>query len=941
MLNTLAEQNRTLADLQVQSDRVLAPLARRRERVSSFIDNANATAQATAERRVDIERSIERLPRYLSQLRPVLGDLETVTDEFTPVLADLRTAAPDLARFIGELGPFSRASVPALQSLGDAADVGRPALERTRPLVRDLSSFAADAGPVAQSLDALTKSLDETGGVERAMDYLFFQMMAVNGFDGISHYLRAALITNLCSSYAIDPAPGCNANFKTTRVVPAASGKRDATLERLRQALGRGVRVLDENGKGGDAPADQGLATPRGGRAPAERPGDQAEARAGHRPDPLGRGARRVPRLRRSAGDRPRGRPRLPPGERRVSRGGRGGGSLAASPVLVGALTTLVLIVAIFLSYNANSGLPFVPTYDVDADLPNAANLVVGNEVRIGGFRVGVIDKIDPIRRPGGATQARIHMKLQKDVEELPVDSNLIVRSRSALGLKYLEITPGKADKGFVEGSRIPIERARPEPVEFDTVINTFDKPTREGQRGALRGFGEGLAGRGIALNETIGILPELFSNLEPVMTNLAASQTQLRRLFPALDRTARIVAPVAETQAALFGNLDTTFAALSGVARPYIQETISRGPAAMDAGFRGFPTQRVFLQNFAGFARDLRPGAAVLPSTLPDLADALEFGEPALRRSPELNRRLSSLFVTLGDFSTDPIVNLGVNRLQDTVKSLRPTLSFLAPIQTTCNYVTLWFRNIASLLSEGDKNGTWQRFIIVTTPQGPNSESGPSSGPANGPTVDNYLHANNYPNTASPGQTRECEAANEDYYQGRQVIGNVPGNQGTKTAAQPDRRGTATDAPRRQAHLGLGTGGGRDLRGRDHRRLLLRLHEGEPVLDPLRAQGDVRERHQHPHQLARARRGRRGRQGHEGRVGGPRLDGGHADHGDLRQRPAAPQGRLHEDPPADLPRGQLLRRAVARLADRGRACRTAARSAWSRPTARCRSTRC
>jgi virulence factor Mce-like protein len=464
----------------------------------------------------------------------------------------------------------------------------------------------------------------------------------------------------------------------------------------------------------------------------------------------------------------------------------RGASSIAGSPVLVGALTTLVVIVAVFLSYNANSGLPFVPTYDVSADLPSAANLVEGNDVRIGGFRVGVVDKIEPVRDKGGAAHARIHMKLQKDVQDLPLDSTLIVRARSALGLKYVEIDPGHDTKGYTAGSTIPISHATPEPVEIDTVLNTFDKPTREGQRRSLTGFGDGLAGRGIGLNQTIQLLPALFSNLQPVMANLAAPATQLRAFFPALERAARIVAPVADTQAALFGNLDTTFTALSGVARPFIQETISRGPAAMDAGLRGFPQQRVFLENTAGFARDLRPGVAVLPSTVPDLADALQLGIPALKRSPSLNDRLKSLFVTLQDFSTDPIVRLGVSRLTDTVHSLRPTLAFVTPAQTTCNYVTLWFSNIASLLSEGDKNGTWQRFIIVTTPQGPNSESGMSSAPANGPSVDNYLHTNPYPNTAAPGQPKECEAGNEVFYQGRQSIGNIPGNQGTKTAGQP-----------------------------------------------------------------------------------------------------------------------------------------------------------
>src|SRR6266545_2403525 len=93
------------------------------------------------------------------------------------------------------------------------------------------------------------------------------------------------------------------------------------------------------------------------------------------------------------------------------------GAALAASPVLVGAVTVLVTIVAVFLSYNANSGLPFVPTYDLKADLPNAAQLVKGFEVRIGGARVGVISKIDAKRREDGSTFAQITMKLDKQIE--------------------------------------------------------------------------------------------------------------------------------------------------------------------------------------------------------------------------------------------------------------------------------------------------------------------------------------------------------------------------------------------------------------------------------------------------------------------------------------------------------------------------------------------
>src|SRR4051795_9935265 len=63
--------------------------------------------------------------------------------------------------------------------------------------------------------------------------------------------------------------------------------------------------------------------------------------------------------------------------------------SLVASPVLVGAVTVLVAFIAVFIAYNANAGLPFVPTYDVKAELPSGDKLVGGNEGRGWGVRVG------------------------------------------------------------------------------------------------------------------------------------------------------------------------------------------------------------------------------------------------------------------------------------------------------------------------------------------------------------------------------------------------------------------------------------------------------------------------------------------------------------------------------------------------------------------------
>ena len=241
-------------------------------------------------------------------------------------------------------------------------------------------------------------------------------------------------------------------------------------------------------------------------------------------------------------------------------------------------------------------------------------------------------------------------------------------------------------------------------------------------------------------------------------------------------------MAPAAEEQAQLFVNLDRTMAALREVARPYIQDSITKAPPALDEAIRSFPVQRPFLANSEGLFRELRPGVRALRTSAPVLADALEIGTPTLRRSVALNRRLEPLLRELQTFAEDPLVPRGVDGLTDIVRTLNPTLQYLAPAQLQCNYLTLWFRNVSSLLSEGDRNGTWQRFIIIATPQGPNNEGGPSSAPADGPSVENHLHTNPYPNTASPGQPKECETGNEGYARGRTVIGNIPGTQSATT---------------------------------------------------------------------------------------------------------------------------------------------------------------
>jgi len=131
--------------------------------------------------------------------------------------------------------------------------------------------------------------------------------------------------------------------------------------------------------------------------------------------------------------------------------------SLAASPLLIGAVTTLIVVVAVFLSYNANNGLPFVPTYNVKVALPEASGLQVSNQVRIAGTRVGVVSSMTPQEDPHtGRVTALADLKLEKSVEKLPRTRERSCCRLSAIGLKYLELEKGTSAQKLNAGATDP-----------------------------------------------------------------------------------------------------------------------------------------------------------------------------------------------------------------------------------------------------------------------------------------------------------------------------------------------------------------------------------------------------------------------------------------------------------------------------------------------------
>ena len=259
------------------------------------------------------------------------------------------------------------------------------------------------------------------------------------------------------------------------------------------------------------------------------------------------------------------------------------------NPVLIGALTVLVVIVAVFLAYNANNGLPFVPSYTLKVQVVDASELTHGAEVHMGGALVGFVDSVQPERAPSGEPIAVLGLKLNKSIGPLPVNSTFAIRLKGAIGQKYLAINPGHSKRTLQDGATVPIGQTSAA-VDLDQVLSMFSPPTRAGVVASTVGFSDGLAGRGIGVNDAIGAFVPLLGDLRPVAQNLASPQTNLGGFLRGLEAFAGTLAPVANTQASLFVNLDTTFRALASVSVPYLQDAISDTPPAFSAVIAGSP---------------------------------------------------------------------------------------------------------------------------------------------------------------------------------------------------------------------------------------------------------------------------------------------------------------------------------------------------------------
>jgi virulence factor Mce-like protein len=439
--------------------------------------------------------------------------------------------------------------------------------------------------------------------------------------------------------------------------------------------------------------------------------------------------------------------------------------------VLIGAVTVLVTLIAVFLAYNANQGLPFVPTRELKVDIADGSDLVIGNDVREGGFRIGLVSDMKPVRLRSGLVGAQLTLQLGESHGKVPVDSTVSIRPLSVLGLKYVDIETGHSSRAFSDGATMRVEQTTV-PVQLDDVLKTFNQPTRAAMQQSLKGYGDTLAGRGAALNDTIAALPSLLGHLRPVAHYLAEPSTQLTRFLGSLNQFMGAVAPVAQINARLFADMATTFEAISRDPNA-LKQTIAESPSTLAVGTDSLRTQRPFLTDFTTLGTNLQPATSALVGALPQIDPAVEEGTRVLGRTPPLDRELQQVMTALKHLAEAPGTNIAVNALAATVKTLNPVIRYLGPFQTVCDDWNYWWTYLSEHLSARTNYGFAQRALINLgaisgNGVGQQGANAPADGVSNGGIAvlggTEYLHAQPYGAAIDNQGNADCETGQRGY---------------------------------------------------------------------------------------------------------------------------------------------------------------------------------
>lgn len=373
------------------------------------------------------------------------------------------------------------------------------------------------------------------------------------------------------------------------------------------------------------------------------------------------------------------------------------------SPAFAGAILFVLLGVSIAFAFISHKGIPGRDyTYATAAFDDVSAGLREGSDVRVQGVRVGQVS--EAFYENG---EARAELQLPGGFE-IYRDATARIRSRSALGQKYVDVDPGTKATGVLGDEVIPRSRTA-SLVELDQVLDSLNPDARAGLATGLRELGAGFGGRAADLNELIELAPELLEDLGTTTAALGSEDADLAGFLVAAERLASRFVGREDEIASLLARSAEVMAAFDADGGRPLDQTLKSAPGALDQLRSGLEALKPAASDLSTTLEALAPAAKALGKATPDLRGALQEGRAPLSALPGVSGRAVPAFEGLTALARDarPLVP----EFAEALKLLRGPLELLVPYGPE---IDLLFDNLRDTHADGDRHGNWLRAITM-----------------------------------------------------------------------------------------------------------------------------------------------------------------------------------------------------------------------------------
>lgn len=339
--------------------------------------------------------------------------------------------------------------------------------------------------------------------------------------------------------------------------------------------------------------------------------------------------------------------------------------------VQAGALVFGIILVLLFITFKAQTGLPFRPTTTVRAEFTDVHSLRVNDDVRENSRRIGRISA-------EGVDGNNALITLEIDGHQ-PVYANASAQiwDISALATKFVEFNPGTPDAGPL-GDRAIQAKATTPSSDLDQVLNIFDPATRDAAQTTLRQFGGGFVGHDDDFHSVLTSAPAILRNLGTVSTDLASPQFDMPDVLRSADQLATSLHGREASIAALEQQLDKTVQALSVDGGAPLSATLDKAPGTLRTVRPALDALDHPLADTAATMTNLQSGARGLGDATPDLRGFLRDSVPVAHQVPDVADEATPQVKDLSETTRDarPIVP----RVSDALEYLDTPLEQLRP---------------------------------------------------------------------------------------------------------------------------------------------------------------------------------------------------------------------------------------------------------------------